>query len=89
VDVPGLTVHTTTGTAVLADLLPYLAIVGRPMAITISAYYAIRTVVFLVVTVVAVCTKNDKRREACLQIVQAVSGGWPWSARLPRDTPGG
>jgi hypothetical protein len=80
VDLPGLTVHTTTGTAISADLLPYLAVVGRPLAITITAYYAIRAAVFLVVAVVAACTKNDKRREACVRIVEAVSRGWP----LPR-----
>jgi hypothetical protein len=61
------------------ELLPYLAGVGRPLAITITAYYAAKAAIFLLATMLAICTKDEKRREACLEIVRNVCRGWPWS----------
>jgi hypothetical protein len=78
VDLPGLAVHATG--VISPEFLPSLADVGRPLAITVTVYYAIKAVVFLLATTVAISTKDEKRRQACVQIVQAVSRGWP----LPR-----
>ncbi len=61
--------------------LPYLAILGRPMAIIVTVYYAIKAAVLLAAGTVAMCTGNDKRRQACLEIMRIVCPGWP---RLPR-----
>jgi hypothetical protein len=84
VDLPGLAGHATGGNVISPDLLSYMTAAGRPLAITITVYYAIKAMVFLLATTVAICTKNKERREACVQIVQSVSRGWP----LPR-LPGG
>jgi hypothetical protein len=37
----------------------------------------------LLATVVGIFTKDEKRGQRCLGIVQAVSRGWPWPPRLP------
>jgi hypothetical protein len=65
------------------ELLSYLAGVGRPLAITVTAYYAIKAAIFLLASTVAVCTKDADRREACLEIIGIVCRGWPWPPRLP------
>jgi hypothetical protein len=65
------------------ELLPYLGSVGRPLAITVTAYYAIKAAIFLLASTVAVCTKDEKRREACLEIIRIVCRGLPWPPRLP------
>jgi hypothetical protein len=79
----GLAVHATTGTAVSADLLPYLAAVGGPLAITVMLCCAIRAVIFLVCAAVVIRTKDPERREACLRLAEIVSRGWPRLPRLP------
>jgi hypothetical protein len=80
VDLPGLAVHAPTSAVIPQELLPYLTAAGRPLVITFTVYYAVKAAVFLLATVVAICTRDEKRREACVQIVEAVSRGWP----LPR-----
>lgn len=78
-----LAVHATTSTAVSAELLPYLAAVGGPLAITLMLYCAVRIATFLVVIVVIIRATDDKRREACLRLAEIVSRGWPRLPRLP------
>jgi hypothetical protein len=63
--------------------LPYFAAVGRPLAITVTVYYGIKAALFLAAGTVAMCTKDDKRRDACVEIVRVVGRGWPWPPRLP------
>jgi hypothetical protein len=70
-----------------AELLPYLELVGHPLTIAIALYYAIKAVIFLVAATVAICTKDEKRRAACLVIVRAVCRGWPWPTRLSDSQP--
>jgi hypothetical protein len=56
----------------------YLTVVGRPLAAAVAVFYVVRAVVFLVAGMVAVCTKNDNRREACVEIVRVMCLGWAW-----------
>jgi hypothetical protein len=78
-----LAVPAPTGTAIPAEVLPYLTAAARPLAITVLVYYGIRAVILLVASTVAICTKDETRRSACLQIAQIASRGWPWLPRLP------
>jgi hypothetical protein len=78
-----LAAHAAHAVTLSPELLPYLAAVGRPLAITVTAYYAIKAAIFLLASTVAVCTKDEKRREACLEIMRIVCRGWPWPSRLP------
>ncbi len=57
------------------------------MAFVVIVYYAAKAVVFLLASVVAICTKDPERRKACLEIVSAVSRGWPWPSRLSGPGP--
>jgi hypothetical protein len=75
--------HAAHAGIISPELLPYLAGVGRPLAIIITAYYAIKAVIFLFASTVAVCTKDGDRREACLEIMRIVCRGWPWPPHLP------
>jgi hypothetical protein len=69
--------------------VPFLLAVGRPTALIIALISAIavavacgiEAVLFLVAGVVAICTKDDKRRAACLEIVQIACPGWPRRSR--------
>lgn len=70
--------HTAPAGFIPPGFLPYLAAVGHPLAITVTVYYGIKAVVFLAAGTVAMCTKDDKRREACVEIVRIVCRGWPW-----------
>jgi hypothetical protein len=74
--------HTAALNAVSPGLLPYLDFAGRPLAVAVAAYYAIKAVIFLLAAIVAICTKDEKRRSACIEIVRAVCRGWPWPSRL-------
>jgi hypothetical protein len=66
-----------------SGFLPHLTAVGRPLAILFAVYYAIKTVVFLAASTVAMCTKDEKRRKACVELVRIVCRGWPRPPRLP------
>lgn len=75
----------TTGNVVPQEVLPYLSTVGHPLAIALTAYYGIKAVILLAASIVAMCTKDDDRRQACLQIAQLASRGLPWPPRLPKS----
>jgi hypothetical protein len=67
-------------------LLPYLVDIGHPLAVTVTVYYGIKAAVFVAAGTVAMCTKDDKRREACVEIVRIVCRGWPWPPRTGNGT---
>jgi hypothetical protein len=73
--------HAATAGFLSSGFLPYLAAVGHPLALTVTAYYGIKAAVLLAAGTVAMCTKDDKRREACVEIVRIVCRGWPWPPR--------
>ena len=66
-----------------AEFLSNLALASRPLAIIVAAYYAIRATIFLLAATVAICTKDEQRRGACLEIVRIMCRGWPRLPRLP------
>lgn len=78
-DLPGLAAHAATASA----LLPYLASAGRYVAIAALVYYTVKAAVLGIAAIVGICTKDEKRRTACLEIVRTVGRGWPWQPRLP------
>jgi hypothetical protein len=49
-------------------------------------YYTIKALALLLATVVGIFTKDKERGQRCVQIVQALSRGWPWPPRQP-DAP--
>jgi hypothetical protein len=71
-------IHTASTGVASPGLLPYLLTTSRPLALVVIMYYAVRATVFLLASVVAIYTKDERRRKACLEIVRAVSRGWPW-----------
>jgi hypothetical protein len=81
--VAGLATHATIASAVLPQWVAYLALAGRYLAVAVVLYYAIKAVILLLAGSVAIFTKNEGRREACLEIVRTVGRGWPWPPRLP------
>jgi hypothetical protein len=74
---------TTTRGLIAAEILSYGAPVGRPLALAAVLYYGIKAVILLLAAVAGICTKDEKRGQRCVQIVQAVSRGWPRPPRLP------
>jgi len=82
VDTTGLAAHATGG-VIPPELVSYLALVGRYLAVATVLYYAIKAAILLLAGIVAVFTRDDKRRDACLEIVRIVGRGWPWPPRLP------
>jgi hypothetical protein len=61
--------------------MSYLAAAGHPLAFMITLYYGVKAAVFVAAGTVAMCTTDDKRRDACLEIVRIVCRGWPWPPR--------
>jgi hypothetical protein len=60
-----------------------LAHAGQYLGAVAVVYYGIKAVIMLLATVVGIFTKNEKRGERFVQIVQAVSRGRPSPPRLP------
>jgi hypothetical protein len=79
----GLAAHATTASITSPQWAPYLAHAGQFLGAVAVLYYAIKALILLLTATIAIFTKDDKRREACLEIVRAVSRGWPWPPRLP------
>jgi hypothetical protein len=77
VSLAALSAHTAVTSS---GLLPYLITDGRPLAIAVIAYYTVKAAVFLLASVVGICTKNKDRREVCLKLAEMICRGWP----LPR-----
>jgi hypothetical protein len=76
-DVAGLLSHAVAAGGFAPEFLPSLA------AITVTTYYAVKAVTFLLAVTVAVCTGDPKRRDACIEIIRIMCRGWPWPPRLP------
>jgi hypothetical protein len=87
VDLAGLAARATTAGAISPQLVSYLALAGRSLAVAAVVYYTIKAVILLLAGTVAIFTKDEKRGQRCVQIVQAVSRGWPWPPRPP-EAPG-
>jgi hypothetical protein len=65
-----------------SGVLPYLVAADRPLAIVVIAYYTSKMAILLLAVTMAIFTKDENRRETCLQIMQAVSRGWwHWPTR--------
>ena len=79
----GLAAHVTAPSIVLPQWALYLGLAGRYLAVAAVLYYAIKAVILLLAGTVAIFTKDEKRGQRCVQIVQAVSRGWPWPPRPP------
>ena len=82
-DLPRLAAHATNGISVAPGFLPYLAVVGRPLAIAVTVYYPAEAAIFLLAGTVAIFMKDEQRGKRCVEIVQIVCRGWPWPPRLP------
>jgi hypothetical protein len=67
----------------MPDLSPLsnLLTAGCPLTIVIAAYYAIKAVVYLAAGIVAMHTEEDKRRDACLEMMRITSLTWPRPSR--------
>jgi hypothetical protein len=83
----GLAAHTASTSVALPEWALYLAYAGRYLAVAAVLYYAIKAVILLLAGTVAIFTKDKERGQRCVQIVQAVSRGWPWPPRPP-EAPG-
>lgn len=83
----GLAAHATTASIVLPEWTLYLACAGRYLAVAAILYYAIKALILLLAGIIAIFTKDKKRGQRCVQIVQAVSRGWLWPPRPP-EVPG-
>ena len=83
----GFAAHATTVSVALPQWTLYLALAGRFLGVAAVLYYGIKAVVLLLAGTVAIFTKDEKRGQRCVQIVQAVSRGWPWPPRPP-EVPG-
>jgi hypothetical protein len=67
-------------------LSPYLAVAGHFAvipAIAAITYYLAKALALIMVVIVGVHTTDDKRRQACVDIVHALSRGWSRPPRLP------
>jgi hypothetical protein len=71
--------HVATAVLGRPGFLSYLTTVGRALAITATVYYGIKAVLLLAAGIVAMCTKDEKRREACVEIIRIVCQGWSWT----------
>jgi len=83
VDLPGLASHASTASVIFPQWVSYLAPAGHFLAVVAILYYAIKTVILLLAGSVAISTKDEGRRAACLEIVRVVGRGWPWPSRSP------
>jgi hypothetical protein len=83
VGMTGLAAHAATASVALPPWALGLAYAGRYLAVAAVLYYAIKALALLLATVVGICTKDKERGQRCVQIVRAVSRGWPWPPRLP------
>jgi hypothetical protein len=82
--VAGLAAHATSANIVLPEWTLYLAYAGRYLAVTAVLYSTIKALILLLATVVGIFTKDKERGQRCVQIVQAVTRGWPWPPGPPR-----
>jgi hypothetical protein len=64
----------------LASHASYLGALG---AIALILYYGVKAVMFALVSILAIFSKNEDRRETCLEIAGMICRGWPWLPRLP------
>ncbi len=67
----------------VSQLVPYFAMAGRFAAITAILYFTGRAIALVVTVIVALTTRDEKRSEACVKIVDSLCRGWPWPPRLP------
>jgi hypothetical protein len=81
--VAGLVADVTLASIVLPQWVSYLTIAAHYLAVVTALYCGIKAVILLLAGTVAIFTKDKERGQRCVQIVQAVSRGWPWPHRLP------
>ena len=75
----------------MSQFVPYLAVAGRFAAISaiiVILYSAVKAVALLLTVIVGISTRDDKRREACVTIVDCLCKGGPRPPRLPRNARG-
>jgi hypothetical protein len=80
-----LAAHAATAGSISPEWVSYLAQAGRFLAVAGILYYTIKAVILMLAGIVAIFTRDEQRREACLEIVRTVSRGWPLPPRLPRS----
>jgi hypothetical protein len=68
----------------MPDRLAYLAAISQPLMITLIVNYAVKALVFLVASIVAIRTKDDQRRDTCVKLAKMSSLSRPWPHRLTR-----
>jgi hypothetical protein len=79
----GLAAHANTAGVIPPDWTPCLALAGHYLGFAVVLYYTSKALILLLAGTVAIFTKDEKRGQRCVQVVQAVSRGWPWPPRLP------
>jgi hypothetical protein len=81
--VAGLAAHASAASILLPQWALYLGLAGRYLAAAAVLYSTIKALALLLATVVGIFTKDEERGQRCVEIVQAVTRGWPWPPRLP------